>query len=155
MANFWSNRWQIWTNGLSGRGRMPRAHRQAPPGPTRASPDPTYGPTTLVIHGSTSSANEKPPFKSVWSRAKINSWWIDGPIVIHLGASTNLPTDFLSKSLHVLSSQPPWRSNQHPWMQRRCIQGPASTPMPPPGAPQWPLTSLLPTNTLHASLHYK
>jgi hypothetical protein len=41
---------------------------------------------------------------------------------------------------HVLASQPTWRTNQHPWMQRQCIQGSAN-------APRWPPTSLLSTST--------
>ena len=33
--------------------------------PTRALPDPPSGPTTSLIHGSCSRANDKRPFKSV------------------------------------------------------------------------------------------
>ena len=62
-----------------------------------------------------------------------------------LGAS---PTDLPAKFHHVLSSQPSLRSNQHPWMQRRCIQGPAGALLPPPGALGPPPTLPLPTNTL-------
>jgi hypothetical protein len=125
-----------------------RAHRQASPGPTRAPLGPTYGHATSVIHGSHSSTNGKPSFKSVWSRAKINSWWIDGPIVIDLELSTDLPSNVPAKFHHVLASQLPLGANQHRWMQRRCIQGPTS-------APRWPSISMLPTNTPPLTLHYK
>jgi hypothetical protein len=131
MQEIWQNRpkwWQIWTFQTSGHDNRPRAHRLAPSSPTRAPPGSTCGPATSLIHGISSSANRKPPSKSVWSRDKICSWWIHGPIVIHLELSTDLTTDFLSKLHHMLSSQPPWRSNQRPRMQRRCIQGWAAPP---------------------------
>jgi len=73
---------------------------------------------------------------------------------IDLGASTDLPTTIATEFHHVLASQQTWRSHRHPSMQRRCIQRSASAPMPPLG-PLWPPTSLLPTSTPHASLHYK
>jgi hypothetical protein len=111
-------------------GRGPQA-----PGPIRAPPSPTCGPATSLICGITSLANEKPPFKLVWSRDKICSQWIHGPIVIHLELSTDLPTDIPAKFHHVLASQLPLGANQHHWMLRRCIQGPISAPMPPPGTP--------------------
>jgi hypothetical protein len=154
-TKIWPKWWQIWTYGASGRGRRPWAHLGRPPSPTRVLPDPLGGHATSLINGSCSKANHKLPFKSVWSTDKICSRWIHGPIVIDLGASIDLPTTIPTKFHHALASQLTWRSNQHPWMQRRCIQRLTGAPMPPPGAPWWPPTSLLPTNTLYASLHYK
>jgi hypothetical protein len=92
--------WQTLTFGPSGRDTRLRAQRQEPPGLT-------CGPATSLICGISSSANGKPPSKSVWSRDKICSRWIHGPIVIHLELSTDLTIDFLSKFHHVLSSQAP------------------------------------------------
>jgi hypothetical protein len=61
------------------------------------------------------------------------SWFDQGTRFIHGGfmgplSYTWSSTDFLSKFHHVLSSQPPWSSNQRPRMQRRCIQGPSGAP---------------------------
>ena len=69
-----------------------------------------------------------------------------------LGAS---PTDLPAKFHHVLAAQRPWRSNQHPWFLRRCIQGPADVPMPPPGTLGPPPTLPLPTNTPPLAIHFK
>jgi hypothetical protein len=69
----------------SGCGREPLAHLAAPPGATRVLPGPPSGHATSPIRGRCSRANDKHPFKSVWSMHKIWWRWIHGPIVIDLG----------------------------------------------------------------------
>jgi hypothetical protein len=145
--------WQTWTKEASGRGRATWVHLGPLPGPTRAPPSPPSCHATSPIHGS--RANPKLPFKVVWSMDKICSWWIHGPTVIDLGASTDLPATIPSKFHHVLASQPTWRSNHSATMQWRWILGPAGVPLVSPNTLVPPSTLPLPTNTPSLTIHYK
>jgi hypothetical protein len=114
--------------------RWGKAHRGVPPGAIMAPPGPTYHPATSLIRGSSSKANDKPPFESVWSTNEIGSQWIHGPTVIGLEASTDFPTNVLPKFHHVQQLLPPLGAVQGPTIVRRWNQGPGGAPLRPPGA---------------------
>ena len=94
---------------------------------------------------------------SSWSdqRTRFDAGGFMGPLSYTWEPPIDLPTDLPSKFHHMLSSQLPWSSNQHPWMLRRCIQGLAGALLPPPGVLGCPPTLPLPTNTPHLTIHHK
>jgi hypothetical protein len=99
------------------------------------------------IRGSSSRTNWKCWSKSVQSMVMMKRPWIHGHIVIDL--ELHQPTyrpSFSTRCLHYRLGGAT--------SALRC-KGGASKGQPPPDAPLWPLTSLLPTNIPPLTIHYK